>query len=38
MLTEDSPYIDLVFSLIGQSLPLDNGYIRPLAKVGAGIL
>lgn len=27
MLTEDSPYIDLVFSLTGQSLPLDNGYI-----------
>jgi CRISPR-associated endonuclease/helicase Cas3 len=27
MLTEDSPYIDLVFSLIGKSLPLDNGYI-----------
>jgi len=27
MLTEESPYIDLVFSLTGQSLPLDNGYI-----------
>ncbi len=27
MLTEDSPYIDLVFSLTGQTLPLDNGYI-----------
>ncbi len=27
MLTEDSPYIDLIFSLTGQSLPLDNGYI-----------
>jgi len=27
MLTEDSPYIDLVFSLIGQTIPLDNGYI-----------
>jgi CRISPR-associated endonuclease/helicase Cas3 len=27
MLTEDSPYIDLAFSLTGQTLPLDNGYI-----------
>ncbi|MBD1897923.1 type I-MYXAN CRISPR-associated protein Cas6/Cmx6 [Coleofasciculus sp. FACHB-129] len=27
MLTENSPYIDLVFSLTGQNLPLDNGYI-----------
>ena len=27
MLTEDSPYIDLVFSLTGQTLPLDKGYI-----------
>jgi len=27
MLTENSPYIDLVFPLTGQSLPLDNGYI-----------
>ncbi len=27
MLTEKSPYIDLVFSLTGQTLPLDNGYI-----------
>jgi len=27
MLTEDSPYIDLVFPLTGQTLPLDNGYI-----------
>lgn len=27
MLTEDSPYIDLVFSLTGQTLPLDSGYI-----------
>jgi CRISPR-associated endonuclease/helicase Cas3 len=27
MLTEDSPYIDLVFSLTGKTLPLDNGYI-----------
>jgi CRISPR-associated endonuclease/helicase Cas3 len=27
MLTEDSPYIDLVFSLTGKILPLDNGYI-----------
>jgi len=27
MLTDDSPYIDLVFSLTGQTLPLDNGYI-----------
>jgi CRISPR-associated endonuclease/helicase Cas3 len=27
MLTEDSPYIDLGFSLTGSTLPLDNGYI-----------
>ncbi len=27
MITDDSPYIDLVFSLTGQTLPLDNGYI-----------
>jgi CRISPR-associated endonuclease/helicase Cas3 len=27
MLTENSPFIDLVFSLKGQTLPLDNGYI-----------
>jgi CRISPR-associated endonuclease/helicase Cas3 len=27
MLTEDSPYIDLVFSLTDQTLTLDNGYI-----------
>ena len=27
MLTEDSPYIDLVFSLTGQILSLDNGYL-----------
>ncbi|MBD1908926.1 hypothetical protein NDI37_17865 [Funiculus sociatus GB2-A5] len=27
MLTEESLYIDLVFSLTGQSLPLDNAYI-----------
>jgi CRISPR-associated endonuclease/helicase Cas3 len=27
MLTEYSPYIDLVFPLTGQTLPLDNGYI-----------
>ncbi|MEW6495063.1 MAG: type I-MYXAN CRISPR-associated protein Cas6/Cmx6 [Cyanobacteriota bacterium] len=27
MLTDDSPYIDLVFPLTGQTLPLDNGYI-----------
>jgi CRISPR-associated protein Cas6 len=27
MTTDDSPYIDLVFSLTGQTLPLDNGYI-----------
>lgn len=27
MLTEDSPYIDLVFSLTGQTLPLDSGYL-----------
>ncbi|MGQ4648916.1 type I-MYXAN CRISPR-associated protein Cas6/Cmx6 [Lyngbya aestuarii] len=27
MLTEDCPYIDLAFSLRGETLPLDNGYI-----------
>jgi CRISPR-associated endonuclease/helicase Cas3 len=27
MLTEDSPYIDLVFPLTDQILPLDNGYL-----------
>jgi CRISPR-associated endonuclease/helicase Cas3 len=27
MLTENSPYIDLVFPRTGQTLPLDNGYI-----------
>ncbi|MBD1836305.1 type I-MYXAN CRISPR-associated protein Cas6/Cmx6 [Cyanobacteria bacterium FACHB-472] len=27
MLAEDAPYIDLVFSLKGGTLPLDNGYI-----------
>jgi CRISPR-associated endonuclease/helicase Cas3 len=27
MITENSPYIDLAFSLTGQILPLDNGYI-----------
>jgi CRISPR-associated endonuclease/helicase Cas3 len=27
MITDDSPYIDLVFSLTGKTLPLDNGYI-----------
>lgn len=27
MITDDCPYIDLIFSLTGQTLPLDNGYI-----------
>jgi CRISPR-associated endonuclease/helicase Cas3 len=27
MITDDSPYIELFFSLTGQTLPLDNGYI-----------